>query len=74
MAFVPIEEVQTRLLELLAELIPGEELVITQNERAVAKLIALPRPGVVPKLGGSVGTLVILDDSDDHFEDFKEYR
>ena len=73
MAFVPIEEVQARLPELLAKLIPGEELFITQEDRAIAKLIALPRRGIVPKIGGSKDKLIILDDSDDHLEDFKEY-
>ncbi len=73
MPFVPIEEAQSRLPELLAKLIPGEELFITQDDHPVAKLIALPRSGIVPKLGGSAGKLLILDDSDDHLEDFKEY-
>ncbi len=33
---VTIEEAQARLPELIAQLVPGEELVITQNDQPVA--------------------------------------
>ena len=36
---VEIEEAQAHLSDLIAKLGPGEEIVITQNEHAVAKLI-----------------------------------
>ena len=38
-AMVSIEEAQDHLAELIAKLVPGEELVITQGDRPVAKLI-----------------------------------
>jgi len=38
-ATISIEEAQAHLAELIARLVPGEELVITQGDRPVAKLI-----------------------------------
>jgi len=73
-AVISIEEAQARLAELIASLQPGEELVITQNERPVARLIAQSREARQPRKPGSAkGKLVILADDDDHLEDFKEY-
>jgi prevent-host-death family protein len=73
-AVVSIEEAQAHLAELIAGLRPGEELVITQNERPVARLIAQGRETRQPRKPGSAkGKLVILADDDEHLQDFKEY-
>lgn len=44
-ATVTIEEAQASLKELVHRLSPGEEVVITENEQPVARLVsALPKP------------------------------
>lgn len=73
-AVISIEEAQAHLAELIAGLQPGEELVITQNERPVARLIAQSREERQPRQPGSAkGKLVILADDDEHLQDFKEH-
>ena len=37
---ITVQEVQARLKELIEQLAPGEELVITDNPQPVAKLVA----------------------------------
>lgn len=68
-----LAEAQTRLPDLIHSLSPGDEVVITENNRAVAKLIASPTEQPRPLPGRGKGTLIILSDDDEHLEDFKEY-
>jgi prevent-host-death family protein len=45
MATVTIQEAQAKLPELIHNLTPGEEIVITENNQPVAKLVGeLPKP------------------------------
>jgi antitoxin (DNA-binding transcriptional repressor) of toxin-antitoxin stability system len=74
MTSISIQEAQARLPALIAELKPGEEVLITKNERTVARLLAEPAKGRKPrKPGSAVGQLTILAEDDAHLEDFKEY-
>jgi len=72
---ITLEEAQAKLKELIHRLAPGEELVITENQQPVAKLVAqrlarTPRPAA--GLGkGSVRYMA--PDFDDPMEEFKEY-
>ncbi len=72
---IPVEEAQARLKELIGQLAPGEEVVLTENQQPVAKLIGerpprTPRPA--PGLGkGSI--LYMAADFDEPLEEFKEY-
>jgi antitoxin (DNA-binding transcriptional repressor) of toxin-antitoxin stability system len=76
MTTVSIEEAQTRLLELIRRLTPEEEVVITENDRPVARLVPLKgaaqrkprRPGT---LRGTV--LYMAPDFDAPLEEFREY-
>lgn len=71
---ITIQDAQAHLPELITRLIPGEEIVITQNERPVAKLISQSNCSRQPRQPGSaVGKLIIHADDDEHLEDFKEY-
>ena len=73
-ATVTIEEAQAHLPELIAQLVPGEELVITQNNQPVAKMMSESPPLRQPRQPGSAkGKLVLLAEDDEHLEDFKEY-
>ena len=74
MPTVTIEEAQAKLRELIDELAPGEEVIITRNQQPVAKLVGQQRPMRKPRQPGSAkGKLVILTEDDAHLKDFKEY-
>jgi prevent-host-death family protein len=74
MSTVTIEEAQAKLPELIDRLVPGEEVIITRNERPVAKLVGQQRPIRQPRRPGSAkGKLVILAEDDAHLKDFKDY-
>ena len=61
--------------ELIHRLSPGEEIVITENDRAVAKLLmAVPQVRKAPMLGTQPGTVLYVSaDFDAPLDDFKEY-
>ncbi len=40
MTMVTIQEAQANLLDLIHKLLPGDELVITENDQPVAKLVS----------------------------------
>jgi antitoxin (DNA-binding transcriptional repressor) of toxin-antitoxin stability system len=55
---VTVEELQQRAPQILAKLLPGQELFIEQGGQTVAKLIGLHPPGPrVPKLGSAKGSV-----------------
>ena len=73
-ATVTLEEAQAHLPELIANLVPGEEVVIIQDEQPVAKLIGQRAAVRQPRQPGSAkGKLIILSEDEEHLEDFKEY-
>lgn len=74
MATVTIHEAQATLAELIHSLKPGEEFVITENDRPVAKLVAEKGPDrKVRRRGSAKGKLLIETEDDEHLKDFKEY-
>jgi antitoxin (DNA-binding transcriptional repressor) of toxin-antitoxin stability system len=71
---VTVAEAQARLPELIARLIPGEELTLTQDGRAVARLVVEPPPPKERKLGSMAGTVLYMaPDFDAPLDDFKDY-
>jgi prevent-host-death family protein len=71
---VTVAEAQAKLKELIAKLAPGEELLITENQKPVAKLVGQAVPLRKPRRPGSAkGKLVILAEDEDHLKDFQEY-
>ncbi len=74
MTTITIEDAQAKLPELIGGLAKGEELVITQGDRVVARIVgerSEPRGRRVAGL--AKGMLTIVSDDDDHLEDFAEY-
>ena len=72
-ATVTLQEAQAKLRELIAQLSPGEELTITENQQPVAKLVATVNPAE-RSLGTLRGTVLYMaPDFDAPLEDFKEY-
>ena len=72
---VSVADAQTRLPELIAALKPGEDVVITADDRPVARLVAEGPPTREPrKLGTLRGSVLYMaPDFDATPEDFKEY-
>jgi antitoxin (DNA-binding transcriptional repressor) of toxin-antitoxin stability system len=76
MAIVTIEEAQAKLPDLIHKLTPGEEVVITENNQPVAKLVCevpKPKPALRPPPGLGKGFITIVSDDEDHLKDFAEY-
>ena len=74
-SFVPLEEAQQHLAELIEALIPGQKLFITKDDHTIAKLVRMPpHPYRPPVFGSCKGMIVYMaDDFDAPLEDFKEY-
>ena len=69
-----IQEAQAQLTEIIHRLTPGDEVVITENDQPVAKLVSeklaarqRPQPGLCK------GMITIVADDDEHLKDFAEY-
>jgi prevent-host-death family protein len=74
MRTVTLEEAQAHLSEMIDRLQPGDTLVITRNEKPVARLLVDETPKRKPRKAGSAkGLLTILQDDDEHLKDFEEY-
>ena len=77
MTIVTMEEAQANLPELIQKLAFGEEVVITENDQPVARLLA--SAPIIPfkktrKLGTLQGTVLFMaSDFDAPLDDFKEY-
>ena len=76
MSTITIQEAQANLFDLIHQLLPGEEVVITENNQPVARL--LPNPNVLPtkprQLGKGSGTVLYMaPDFDAPLDDFKAY-
>ncbi len=71
---VPIEQAVAQLVDLVRELGPGDEIVLTDGGRRLARIVpeVPPRDGRRP--GACKGMLEVLDNGDDAvLEHFKEY-
>jgi prevent-host-death family protein len=76
MATVTIQEAQAKLPDLIHNLSPGDEVVITENNQPVAKLVSelpKPKPGLRPPPGLGKGFITIVSDDEEHLKDFAEY-
>ncbi len=71
-----IQEAQAKLPDLIHKLMPGDELVITENNQPVAKLVIespKQKPSLRPPPGLGKGCITIISDDDEHLKDFAEY-
>jgi len=76
MATVTIQEAQATLTDLIHRLSPGDEVVITENDQPVARLVpTVPSapPRKVPQFGTLQGTVLSMEHFDDPLEEFEEY-
>ncbi len=68
-----LAEAQARLPEVVRNLSPGDEIVITEDNRPVAKVVAVAAEKRRPVPGRAKEMLEILVDDDEHLKDFEEY-
>jgi antitoxin (DNA-binding transcriptional repressor) of toxin-antitoxin stability system len=69
-----IHTVQQNLLQIIHGLGVGEEVVIMDGERTVARLLGPARSSRHPRVPGSArGKLQILAEDEVHLEDFADY-
>jgi antitoxin (DNA-binding transcriptional repressor) of toxin-antitoxin stability system len=74
-ATITVEEAQARLREVIDNLALGQEVVITDNEQPVAKLVGeRPSRPRRPAPGAGKGSILYMaPDFDEPMEEFKEY-
>ena len=70
---VDIQEAKTRLPDLIEAAISGIEVVITQDNQPVVKLVPLARNKPRPRFGSAAGLIAMSEDFDAPLEDFKDY-
>jgi len=74
MTAVSIKEAKAKLSELIHKLKPGDEVVITENNAPVARLLPAGTPPAQRKLGSLRGTVKYMaPDFDAPLDEFKEY-
>lgn len=76
MTSISLQDAQAKLAELVHGLSPGEEVMITENERPLARIVASEGPPTTkPRQPGTLkGTVLYMaPDFDAPLEDFKEY-
>ncbi len=76
MTTITIQEAQATLSDLIRGLAAGDEVLITEDDRPVAKLIptAPERARRVPQFGTLAGTVLSMEQFDDPLDEFEEYR
>ncbi|HEU5115294.1 MAG TPA: type II toxin-antitoxin system prevent-host-death family antitoxin [Isosphaeraceae bacterium] len=75
-ATLTVDEAQARLKELIHQLAPGDEIIITENQQPVAKLVSGTdrlKSGLRPPPGLGKGYISVLSEDDDHLSDFEDY-
>jgi antitoxin (DNA-binding transcriptional repressor) of toxin-antitoxin stability system len=75
MQTMPLEQAEGHLAEIIERLAPGEELVLTRDDKPVATLKASPPPSRKPRQLGTLkgSVLYIAPDFDDIPEGFEDY-
>jgi antitoxin (DNA-binding transcriptional repressor) of toxin-antitoxin stability system len=75
MQTVTLEDAQARLAELIDQLQPGEELIITRGPQPIARLTGVEAPTLPPRQLGTMkgSVLYMAPDFDAPLDDFKEY-
>lgn len=65
MTTISINDAQSQLADLIHGLSAGDEVVITENGRSIARLLPVPTASGRPKLGSMSGTVRSMDNDFD---------
>jgi antitoxin (DNA-binding transcriptional repressor) of toxin-antitoxin stability system len=70
---VPIEQAATKLAELVEMLKPGDEIVLTDHDQPVARIVPSGRKRLRRQPGSCKGMLILREEDEEHLNDFREY-
>ncbi len=70
---IELDQVQTQLAQLLEQALRGEEVVITQADQPVLKLVRVKPNAPRRKRGSAKGQIRIAPDFDAPLDDFEAY-
>lgn len=73
MPVIALEEAQARPAELIHQLLPGDEVVLTENHQPIGQLSVLRTEEPQPVPGRCQGMLTILSEDDEHLKDWSDY-
>jgi prevent-host-death family protein len=76
MPTIAIHDAQNQLVEIIHRLVPGDEVVITENNRPIARILPTDKPAEqrARQPGTLRGTVLYMaPDFDAPLDDFKEY-
>lgn len=72
---ITVEEAQAKLKDLIHGMAPGEEVVITENQQPVARLVSGPVKATRPAAGLGKGSIIYMaPDFDAPMEGIKDAR
>ncbi len=69
---VTLDEARARFLDLVADAIAGEVIVITKDDRPVVQLVPAPQASRCPQFGSAPGLVELADDFDEPLADSVE--
>lgn len=70
---IDIVDAKAQIESLLQSALQGEEVIITQNNQPILKLIQFLQPPKRRQRGSAKGQIWMAPDFDEPLEDFKEY-
>jgi len=70
---IDLSEAKRHLVDIIDVALGGEEVVITQNDQAVLKLVRVVAPKARRKAGSAKGLITMTSDFDAPLEDFRAY-
>ena len=70
---IDLNEAKLHLVDLIDVALGGEEVVITQNDQPVLKLVRVVAPKTRRKAGSAKGLITMASDFDAPLEDFQAY-
>ena len=76
LATITVEEAQVHLKALIRQVAAGQDIIITENQQPVARLVGEPaqrQSGLRPPPGLGKGMITIRSEDEDHLKDFAEY-
>ncbi len=74
MTILDIQQVDGHLTDILDKLPPGEEVIVTRNDKPIATIHVTPKPRQAPQFGTMRGSILyIAPDFDEIPEGFEEY-